>query len=190
MNDGARQFGAELDIDLKTCNASPGKCPGTISVPPSPGKTWIRTPWEHGILPMPSAFIDFFLAGFDRNLKAGMRWLTTRPTDESVKFTTQDAPRKINVLMDAYSDSIRNALHAKLGLTNVLLMINNLQVIINNNNNQSQTPPPAEERHDDEELISMLLSSQVTVKQRWRFSPDAKSANCNGLYYCDPATNM
>jgi hypothetical protein len=97
--------------------------------------------------------INCDLAGFDRNLKAGMKWTTTRPSEASVKFTTQDAPRaqidilndhnpsarsakvalldmnksstvtatkKINVLIDAYSESIQNALHEKLGLGNVL----------------------------------------------------------------------
>ncbi|GLC47496.1 hypothetical protein PLESTM_002092300 [Pleodorina starrii] len=163
--------------------------------------------------------VDCDLAGFDRHFRAGMSWVTTRPSDKSVKFTSQDGPRaqidilnfhnpnarsakvalldmnlsntvtttkKINVLMDAYSESIRNALHERLHLGNVLLLVNNMQVIINNNNNPQQT---REERHDDEALINTLMSVHPTIKQRWSFSPDAKSANCNGLYYCDPATN-
>ncbi|GLC54521.1 hypothetical protein PLESTB_000879800 [Pleodorina starrii] len=98
------------------------------------------------------------------------------------KCSTISATKKINMLIDAYSGSLRNALQEMLGLGNVLL-VNNLQVVINNNG------PPAEERHDDDELITSLLASQPRIRQRWRFSPDAKSANCNGLFYCDPVTN-
>ena len=71
-------------------------------------------------------------------------------------------------------------------------MVNNMQVIMVNNNNGNDigSTLAEERRHDDGELIKAVLSAHPVLKQRWRFSPDAMSANCNGLYYCDPETNM
>jgi phage/plasmid-associated DNA primase len=170
--------------------------------------SYLHTSDDQGI-----PIVNFDLAGIDRSLKSGMKWITTRPSDKNIKFTS-DAPRaqidilnfhnpsarfaelnlldskksstitvskKVNMLIDAYSNSIHNALSDTLGLGHIF--INNLQVVINN-------PPTNDERHDDESLITFLLQTQNDFKKRWRFSPDVKSANCNGLFYCDVQTNI
>jgi hypothetical protein len=41
--------------------------------------------------------INCDLAGFDRNLKAGMRWLTTRPTDEEI-FQTKGLHQTLTII--------------------------------------------------------------------------------------------
>ncbi|GLC47505.1 hypothetical protein PLESTM_002093200 [Pleodorina starrii] len=44
-------------------------------------------------------------------------------------------------------------------------------------------------RHTDEELINSLVQAHPQLLERVKFSPRAKTDNCNGLYYCDPASN-
>lgn len=157
------------------------------------------------------------LAGINHHLKPGMKWVTTRPSDDNLKFTSHDTPRAhihvlnylnpnarsamvnlvdinktatvkttktLDMLIDAYSGSVRNALTDKLGLGNVLL-VNNMHVVINNVNG-----PADEQRHTDEQLAVVLVREYPVLKERVKFAPDARTANCNGLFYCDPGTNV
>lgn len=45
-------------------------------------------------------------------------------------------------------------------------------------------------RQSDERLASALLAAAPELLYRIVFSPDAASGACNGLYYCDPSTNV
>jgi phage/plasmid-associated DNA primase len=159
--------------------------------------------------------VNYDLAAIDKSFRPGMQWVTSRPTDENIKFTSSSvpraqidiinylnpkarsakvhlpdmnkastvvAPKKIDVLMDAYSGSIHHAVTNTLGLGSVLL-VNNMQVVINNGTQSTK-------RRDDEDLILALLKSSSEIQRRWRFCPDAKSSNCNGLFYCDATTNF
>lgn len=46
------------------------------------------------------------------------------------------------------------------------------------------------ERHTDEELVSSLIQAHPELLTRVKFSPRARTDNCSGLYYCDPASNV
>lgn len=60
--DGARQLfhsnGERMPIDIKTLCKSGTR--GVISIPPSSGKEWIRSPLTYDILPIPDDFINFY----------------------------------------------------------------------------------------------------------------------------------
>lgn len=65
MKDGARQMRApggeySFPIDIKTMSSS--GTGGLISIPPSPNKRWLRELGVARVLPMPDAFVDFYVA--------------------------------------------------------------------------------------------------------------------------------
>ena len=69
MKDGARQMkmhetGCPFPIDIKTMSSS--GTGGLISIPPSPNKSWVRALGVGTVLPMPDAFVDFYLTYTDR----------------------------------------------------------------------------------------------------------------------------
>ena len=45
-------------------------------------------------------------------------------------------------------------------------------------------------RNDDEALAKAVLAQEPNLAKRIRFAPEIKSNNCNGIYYCDPDTNV
>ena len=47
-----------------------------------------------------------------------------------------------------------------------------------------------DERHGDDQLVAMWMAAHPDITRRYRFSPDVKSASCNGLYLADPVTNI
>jgi hypothetical protein len=77
------------------------------------------------------------------------------------------------------------ALQQSYGITqNVFNNINN-GTIININLD------PDINRHTDDDLAKALITAAPELKERIRFSPDdAKSGNCNGMYYCDNNCNV
>ena len=44
--------------------------------------------------------------------------------------------------------------------------------------------------HNERDLVTALLKEKPELGERVRFAPDAKVGNCNGLYCCDPRTNV
>lgn len=63
MQDGARQLkastGEAFPIDIKTLTSS--GTGGVISIPPSPNKRWLRKLGNSQILPLPDAFVEFYI---------------------------------------------------------------------------------------------------------------------------------
>ncbi|MEW5315249.1 MAG: hypothetical protein WDW38_006693 [Sanguina aurantia] len=49
---------------------------------------------------------------------------------------------------------------------------------------------PEQVRTTEYDLVAALLTAKPEIKEMFKFAPDAKSANCNGLYLCDPDTNI
>lgn len=49
-----------LPIDIKSCNRNQDVAPGTISIPPSPNKTWEVPPIDNPILDLPDKFVEFY----------------------------------------------------------------------------------------------------------------------------------
>ena len=65
LKDGARQMRAAgsdwaYPIDIKTMSSS--GTGGLISIPPSPNKMWLRELGVASVLPLPDAFVDFYVA--------------------------------------------------------------------------------------------------------------------------------
>lgn len=60
INDGSRQMGDDVPVDFKTGSKDLAKtASGVISIPPSPGKRYVRPLGLTPILPMPDAFVEF-----------------------------------------------------------------------------------------------------------------------------------
>jgi phage/plasmid-associated DNA primase len=161
--------------------------------------------------------VNYDLAAIDKSFRPGMQWVTTRPTEENIKFTSSSVPRAqidiINYLnpkarsakvhlpdmnkastvvtskkLDVLMDAYSGSIHH--AVNNTLGLGNAL--LINNmqvviNNGTQQTP----KRRTDTNLIQVLMASVPDIKRRWCFSPvDMNNNNCNGLYYCNPTTNF
>ncbi len=58
------------------------------------------------------------------------------------------------------------------------------------NNNLTINLDPDATRHSDEDLAQVIVKASPDIIERMRLVPDLKSNNCNGLYYCDPKTNV
>ena len=85
---------------------------------------------------------------------------------------------------------LRTALQAQLapqveralGAASSLFMINNGTITVNLDPEAGKT--------DDETLARALMESSPELARRLVFAPDLRSGNCNGIHYCDPATNV
>jgi hypothetical protein len=46
------------------------------------------------------------------------------------------------------------------------------------------------ERQTDDQLVKAVIAANPVLLERIKFVPNVKSASCNGMYYCDPSTNV
>jgi hypothetical protein len=42
----------------------------------------------------------------------------------------------------------------------------------------------------DDQLVKAVIAANPVLLERIKFVPNVKSASCNGMYYCDPSTNV
>lgn len=93
MVDGARQLlhsnGERMPIDIKTMCKTGTR--GVISIPPSNGKEWIRSPLDSEILPLPDQFVQFYL-----HFKSDSKTSNT-PTDDDF---SQSLSQRIRTAVD------------------------------------------------------------------------------------------
>ena len=59
-------------------------------------------------------------------------------------------------------------------------------ILVNNSIVESE----ASKVRSDDVLVRLIMERRPDVTSRLRFSPDAKSSNCNGIYYCNPLNNV
>lgn len=115
VKDGARQLkmsdGSSYPIDVKTLCATGTR--GVVSIPPSPGKEWIRSPLECDMLPLPDAFLEFYKACRDAT-KGNASKVKQSSTFENrmSSFVVQREARELLSMLprsfkDVYGDWIR-----------------------------------------------------------------------------------
>lgn len=160
--------------------------------------------------------VSYDLGGIDSNFKAGMTWITTRPCDENLKFTSHTAPRAQIDIINYHNPSARSA---KVNLLDInknstITAKKKLDILVNaysgsiqkalsetyglgnillvNNMNvtiNSNNNNEHNDRHSDTDLVTTLLKEHPEIRRRFCFSPD-KEDKCDGLYYCDPTSNF
>lgn len=67
---------------------------------------------------------------------------------------------------------------------------NTLNLFVNNLTIVNNTGCTAGASQTDNALITSVLAARPELRERVCFSPESKTGNCNGLFYCDPATNV
>ena len=95
MKDGARQMkkntGEAFPIDIKTNG-------GMISIPPSPNKTWVKSPLDDQILPIPDSLVDFYVKASDNKVLYNNKTTPNNPTDRHVPQDISDTINLVKLL--------------------------------------------------------------------------------------------
>jgi hypothetical protein len=101
---------------------------------------------------------------------------------EGKKDDSTTSKTKIKTLSTMLSSCMDREMRRILGPDTMNLFVNNGTINIHLS--------PDTNRHTDEQLIRAVVAANPMLKERYRFVPDAKSSNCNGLFVCDPVTNV
>ena len=155
-------------------------------------------------------------ASIHKDIKSGLDWSVTRPCDNKALFKTSssdttiellnfDRPGHESIRVDlsdlrkssrltnkrdiaglhaAYQGALKNAAIHKLDIGFLILGNNNIII------NESHHINPDTNRKSDEDVSNLIVSSAPEFMARIKFVPDVKTNNCNGVYYCDPLTNI
>lgn len=117
------------------------------------------------------------------------------PANTCAKLEYRDSRKAIaikkgdlSVLHSAYQGAIQEALKGTLRMGWVIDQIN----IINNGqvniNIGGQGKQQQQDKHTDDMVATHLADGNPDLQARIKFVPDAKTNNCNGLFYCNPDT--
>jgi hypothetical protein len=88
----------------------------------------------------------------------------------------------IAYLEERIKRAVQDAMEQKFGVTAAFFQ----NCVFNININESATS----DRHAEGIINQMLVDARPHVKDVFRFAPDVKSANCNGLFRCNPDTHL
>jgi hypothetical protein len=155
------------------------------------------------------------LAALHKDIKSGQEWALTRPADSKALFTSPSATieflnvdrpgsetarleltdmrknarltskRDIALLSAAMAGAQQAALD-RLGLGWAVVGNGNFV----NAGTLNVVLDPDAGRNTDVKLVEAVLARNPDLRERIRYAPDVKSQNCNGLYFCDPETNV
>jgi hypothetical protein len=89
--------------------------------------------------------------------------------------------KAINSISKGVTIAMENYVKSNYGITQNMFVNNGIIVAMLD---------PDSDRHTDDELINAVIAANPTLKERFKYAPDIKSSNCNGLYVCDPVTNV
>jgi very-short-patch-repair endonuclease len=87
----------------------------------------------------------------------------------------------MSAMRSTFNEDTRRILQGNISFVN-----NGTALIVNN---VVRLDPDAN-RHDDEELFQAVFAADPLLKDRARYEPDVKAKDCNGLYFCNPETNV
>lgn len=96
--------------------------------------------------------------------------------------------KKSSMLLDAITQQGYRHIESSLGAARGSAA-SYFNITINNTINVNVVDPNAL-RTSDLKLMRALMIAKPEMISRLRFSPDAKSGCCNGIYYCDPHSNI
>jgi hypothetical protein len=79
--------------------------------------------------------------------------------------------------------AIQDFLQSRYGITNCFFQNCTFNINIDQSGGEN-------ERHRDDHLVDFAVAARPQLLERFRFCPDAKSANTTGFFACDPDTNL
>lgn len=91
--------------------------------------------------------------------------------------------KDMQLLQTAHDGAVQSVLQGRLGLGNIFVNVQTLNVYVGGGEGDDK-------RQSDDKLASALLGGAPELLKRIVFAPDAASGACNGLYYCEPDTNI
>jgi hypothetical protein len=124
------------------------------------------------------------------NIQATMQWHNAFSRDSYVTVNVGGARRgtavqrrsTIQYLEERVKRAVRQTMEERFGVTAAFFQncVFNINI----------TPDERSNRHAEGILNKMLLEKRPHVRDVFRFAPDVKSANCNGLFRCNPDTHL
>jgi len=96
------------------------------------------------------------------------------------------AQGSIAQLAGALARGMHQQAERQFGITNNLF----LNLTVNGNNNNVIVAAGVSLVRSDEVLVELMMAEHPDAISRIRFCPDTKTANCSGIFYCDPASNV
>jgi hypothetical protein len=93
-------------------------------------------------------------------------------------------------LKEVISGAAMSAIRSAFGEDTHRILQGHESFVNNGSSSRSSRMDPKASLHDDEELFQAVYAVSPDLRERVLFAPDAKAGSCNGLYYCDPQTNV
>lgn len=103
------------------------------------------------------------------------------------KTTFVDKPDKVASVCAMMQRAMVTALQGRFSPETSNMLLQNFGTI---NNTINVVLDPEANRHSDHDLIKAVIDANPVLLRRYKFAPDAKVGNCNGLFVCDPETNV
>lgn len=192
-----RNEGVVCEIDTKTFTLKVnGEYKGMVCGPNVPVNTHLANV-NKKLVPRFNKYIfsrDEFNKGTITSVQDGIKMELHSPfTDSAVLNVNIDHPTRESFVvnsrnsMKAIQETILKAIraHGERELEGCIQLFNNCTFVVNNN-----FGTPEDDKKNDEQITNIIINSDPEFFKRWRFVPEMKSNNCNGLYFCDPETNI
>eukprot|EP00873_Tetraselmis_striata_P026912 jgi/Tetstr1/447176/TSEL_034613.t1 len=189
--------GVVCDIDIRTFAVTVnGEYKGMICGPAVPVNTHLANV-NKKLVPSFDRYVfsrDDFDRGTITSVRDGIKMDLHSPfTDAAVLTVNLDSPTRESFVvnskacMRALQETILKAIraHGERELGGCIQLFNNCTFVVNTN-----FGAPEDDKKNDEQITRIIIDSDPGYFERWRFVPEMKSANCNGLYFCDPETNI
>lgn len=114
INDGCRQLGEDLPVDIKTGSNNPAKTAnGVISIPPSPGKEYVRPLGICNVAVLPTAFIEFMKS---RTRTPESTQKSTKPQSQSQTKSTKTSSQTLTQNTTAQTTTTQTTTQTRLKL--------------------------------------------------------------------------
>lgn len=130
------------------------------------------------------------------------------PTTTTIEFLNQDNPatrtaklvlphktdmiknkKSLDILQCVYEEAVRDML-TSMGFFAIGTTVNIGTINVLNNVEGGAIEDDDKKRHTDDQLATMIVDYYPDLQTRLKLVPSLKSNNCNGVYYCDPVTNV
>ena len=119
---------------------------------------------------------------------SSLKMLVTQGGNAHPPITSEAKMASLNTLL---LDARQKAVLQRLG-PDIVALLNNCTINNGNIVNVNVHIDSENGRNSDNNIVKALFASELgdSIRLRIKYAPQAKTANCNGLYYCDPSTNV